>query len=246
MEDSSTYHIATTVSPSPLVYCQEAHSNSAQAYRNSSQRLHSNSVKPLPTSQVQPKGGSLHQPPLTMVSPPRKKGRVSPHLFEHVFANPLAEAEAELEAEAAAAAAAAAASAAAQPPKQPTKARKVRQRKSAELVDELKKTAQEVVPEEKEVFIVREPEEEQQPEQRRGRGRPRGAGRGRGRGRGNGHAATTQSPEKPKEPTIEDRLPYGFPEEGKANRPISEQSGLVSRCHWIYDPYMNPYCLRYD
>ncbi|KAI0897696.1 hypothetical protein F4806DRAFT_494422 [Annulohypoxylon nitens] len=165
-----------------------------------------------------------------MVSPPRKKGRVSPHLFEHVFANPLAEAEAELEAEAAAAAAATA-SAAAQPPKPPTKTRKVRQRKSAELVDELKKTAQEAAPEEKEVFIVREPEEEQQPEPRRGKGRPRGAGRGRGRGRGNGHAATTQSPEKPKEPTIEDRLPYGFPEEGKANRPISEQSDL-----YLYDP----------
>ncbi|XDG02299.1 hypothetical protein ABKA04_001914 [Annulohypoxylon sp. FPYF3050] len=208
MEDSSTYHIANT-RETPT------------------------------TSPVQLKGGSNNQEELTpyapslvtltMVSPPRKKGRVSPHLFEHVFANPLAEAEAELEAEAAAAAAAASA-VADPPPKQPTKARKVRQRKSAEIVDELKKTAQEVAPEEKEVFVVREPEEEQ-PEPRRGRGRPRGAARGRGRGRGNGHAATTQSPERPKEPTIDERLPYGFPEEGKANRPISEQSDL-----YLYDP----------
>ncbi|KAI0881124.1 uncharacterized protein GGS22DRAFT_192611 [Annulohypoxylon maeteangense] len=145
-----------------------------------------------------------------MVSPTKKKGRVSPHLFEHVFADPVAEAEANANAEAAT-----------------SQKRKLRPRNNGGWTDELKKTTQEAddqekAPEEKEVFVVRNPAEEDRG-CRRGRGRPRGRRNGRGRGRGRGRGGATQDTQGSKEPVVDDRLPYGFPAEGQTNRQISKQ-----------------------
>ncbi|KAI1462437.1 hypothetical protein F4805DRAFT_452973 [Annulohypoxylon moriforme] len=146
-----------------------------------------------------------------VLSPSKRKGRVSPHLLEYVFSDPVAEAEAE---------------ASAKPEATTSKHKKLRTRNSVEWADQLEKTTQEAEAkeeplEEKEVFVVRDPAEGNR-RWGRGRGRPRGSRGGSARGRG----GTVDGIQESKVPASDDRLPYGFPAEGEAKRQISEQSDL--------------------
>ncbi|OTA67706.1 hypothetical protein K449DRAFT_461692 [Hypoxylon sp. EC38] len=74
---------------------------------------------------------------------------------------------------------------------------------------------------EREVFVVRTPEEEARASTR-GRSRPRGRPRGSGRGRG----SSRNQCQTPKETPADERLPYGFPAEGETNRPLAPVEDL--------------------